>query len=174
MKTHLKRTFGELSFTFEETQTILCQIEGCLNSRPLCPLTNNINSLDTLTPANFLTGEQFLSIQEMDFKLTKSGLLTRWELVKKMYQDVCSRYIREYLPRLLLRPKWLKRQDNLVVGQLVLVQDDGTSSNFWPVGRITVVHPGSDGVVRVATVRMNGWEKNGRLPNCTRCLPTLN
>lgn len=37
LKTHLKRSFGEMSFTFKEMATVLCQIEGCLNV--LCVLS---------------------------------------------------------------------------------------------------------------------------------------
>ncbi|XP_017468483.1 PREDICTED: uncharacterized protein LOC108360631 [Rhagoletis zephyria] len=36
MKHHLKRTLADTSVTYEELQTVLCQIEFCLNSRPLC------------------------------------------------------------------------------------------------------------------------------------------
>lgn len=41
-------------FTFEELTTIMCQIESCLNSRPLCPLVDDPNSIAALTAAHFL------------------------------------------------------------------------------------------------------------------------
>ncbi|XP_070134407.1 uncharacterized protein [Drosophila bipectinata] len=37
-------------------------IEACLNSRPLCPLTADINDLQVLTPAHFLIGDSMQSL----------------------------------------------------------------------------------------------------------------
>ncbi|GFV32187.1 DUF5641 domain-containing protein [Trichonephila clavipes] len=39
VKYHLRRVMGNLRFTYEEFLTILNQIEGVLNSRPLYPLS---------------------------------------------------------------------------------------------------------------------------------------
>nr|XP_015925097.1 uncharacterized protein LOC107452968 [Parasteatoda tepidariorum] len=50
-KFHLKRTIGTL--TYEEFLTIINQIEGILNSRPLMPLSSDADDLDVLTPAHF-------------------------------------------------------------------------------------------------------------------------
>lgn len=159
LKTHLKRSFGDRSFTFEEMSTILCQIEGCLNARPLCPLTDDLESLDALTPQHFLTGHALLPLPELDYSLSREGLLTRWELLKKLYQEVCLRYKEEYLSRLQQRPKWCTPNPNLHVGQLVLVAEDGVNSLSWPLARITDTHPGSDGHVRVVTVKSRDGSK---------------
>ena len=41
MKKHLNRFMGTLLFTFEELTTITCQVEACLNSRPILPITSH-------------------------------------------------------------------------------------------------------------------------------------
>lgn len=61
VKTHLKKTLGTTVLNFEEYTTLLTQIEACLNSRPLCPITNGASYYAVLTPGHFLTGSQLAS-----------------------------------------------------------------------------------------------------------------
>ena len=41
MKYHLRRTLGSHVATYEELSTLLAEIEACLNSRPLCALSDD-------------------------------------------------------------------------------------------------------------------------------------
>ncbi|GFS96704.1 hypothetical protein TNCV_4754111 [Trichonephila clavipes] len=64
IKFHLKRVLGEIILTFEELSTLLTQIEGLLNSRPLSYVNDSdIECISTLTPSHFLTGD-VLSVPE--------------------------------------------------------------------------------------------------------------
>nr|XP_024215960.1 uncharacterized protein LOC106692822 [Halyomorpha halys] len=56
VKRLLSSSVGSQPFTFEELATALVKIEALLNSRPLCPLTEDACSFDFLTPGHFLVG----------------------------------------------------------------------------------------------------------------------
>ena len=47
--------------------------------------------------------------------------------------------IKEYLPTLLPRQKWLKRTAPLKVGQTVWILKDFTPRGLWPIGRISAI-----------------------------------
>lgn len=50
IKTHLTRTFVLENLTYEELTTSWAQTEAVLNSKPLCPLTTDLENVDALTP----------------------------------------------------------------------------------------------------------------------------
>lgn len=155
LKHHLKRVIGHQKLTFEEYCTLLAKIEACLNSRPLCALTEDPEDLDFLTPAHFLTTRPGVTVME-----TAEDARTRWHLVTKLYGDLWKKWKSEYLTQLSARNKWLKYQKNVKVGDLVVIQEDNLPAGRWPVGRITEVHPGNDDLVRVVTLKTkNGYIK---------------
>ncbi|GFS58551.1 integrase catalytic domain-containing protein [Trichonephila clavipes] len=49
---------------FEELVTLVTQIEACLNSRPLTPMSNDPQDLQPLTPGHFLIGAPMASFPE--------------------------------------------------------------------------------------------------------------
>lgn len=55
-KFHLTRVVRGMSLTLSELQTLLCQIEACMNCRPLTPMSSDPNDLEPITPAHFLIG----------------------------------------------------------------------------------------------------------------------
>ncbi|CAK1583812.1 unnamed protein product [Parnassius mnemosyne] len=154
LKHHLKRVVGDQKLTYEEYSTVLSQIEACLNSRPLCPLTENVEDLEFLTPAHFLTTNVGSTIIE-----TPEDARTRWQLTKQIFQGVWKRWKAEYLTQLSSRSKWLRPRPNMKIGDMVIIQDDNLPPGKWAMGRVVELHPGSDGHVRVVTLKT----KNGNL-----------
>ncbi|XP_065362078.1 uncharacterized protein LOC135955647 [Calliphora vicina] len=120
-KHHLRRIMRDRVLSFEELSTLLCQIESCLNSRPLCPLSNDPSDLNVLTPAHFLVGEPTTCIPDEDLLDTNIDRLTRWKQVEKLKQHFWQRWSKEYLCRLQSRPKWNTVKREAQVGDMVLL-----------------------------------------------------
>ncbi|GBP00597.1 hypothetical protein EVAR_100314_1 [Eumeta japonica] len=51
------------------------------------------------------------------------------------------------------RWSWKHKQPDIKPDQMVLIRDDSTSPMKWPMGRVTVVDPGSDGACRAAEIK---------------------
>ncbi|XP_071578820.1 uncharacterized protein [Temnothorax nylanderi] len=152
-KYHLKRVMGNTLFTFEELTTVLVQIEACLNSRPLSPLSSDPSDLQPLTPGHFLVGGPLNSLPEDDLTDVNINRLHRWELIQRSVQDFWKRWAAEYVANLQSRVKWRTRQENLKINDLVLLKEENLPPLRWKIGRVVEVHPGKDNLVRVASVR---------------------
>ncbi|GFY29282.1 integrase catalytic domain-containing protein [Trichonephila clavipes] len=151
VKFHLKRVFGETILTFEELTTLLTQIEGLLNSRPLSYVNDSdIECISTLTPSHFLTGDVLLSVPE-ELPST-SNHRDRWELLQKIKRGFWKKWSSEFISSLQPRKKWQDAQPNLKEDDIVLIKEEGPPGT-WPMARVLQVHPGNDGLVRVATVK---------------------
>lgn len=152
VKRHLSRVVGNVTLTYEELATTLCQIEACLNSRPLCALRDDPSHLDVLTPGHFLIGRPPLLPPEPSY-LAHQSLATRWHIVQQLVQSFWKQWQQEYLTELQRRSKWDKSTPPVRVGDIVLIKEDNLPPLKWSLGKITQLHPGSDGVIRVVTLR---------------------
>lgn len=85
-KTHLRRIIGETALTFEELATVFCKVEAVLNSRPLCPLSQDPNDLDVLTPGNFLVGGLLNALPEYPWRDERTNRLSRFQMIQQMSQ----------------------------------------------------------------------------------------
>jgi len=153
VKFHLYRVIGSARLNYEEMTTVMAQIEACLNSRPLTPISYDPNDLCALTPGHFLIGDSLTSTPDPDLTIEKQNRLSRWQHVQQIYQHFWRRWSNEFLSRLQQRPKWLKHRTDLKVGDMVLIKQDNLPPLKWKLGRVTIIHPGADGITRVVTVK---------------------
>ncbi|XP_036317844.1 uncharacterized protein LOC118732845, partial [Rhagoletis pomonella] len=114
-KYHFKRTVGLSVLTFDELRTLTCQISAIFNSRPLCPLSENPDDIEVLTPAHFLTGAPLTPIVEPDVTLINLNRLDRWQRVSRILQIFWEKWSKEYLTILQQRAKWSASKSNLSV-----------------------------------------------------------
>lgn len=152
-KHHLKRVLGTHTLTYEEFNTLMTQIEGCLNSRPMGPALTDPCEFTALTPGHFVIRAPLLSIPELSLLNLNENRLSRWQLVQQMVEHFWKRWFVEYFHSLQLRTKWTKAQDNIAVGDLVLIRNNALPPVKWMLGRIIATHPGPDSHVRVVSIR---------------------
>jgi len=173
-KHHLKRVMGNALLTFEEFYSLLVQIESILNSRPLSPMSSHPMDLQSLTPAHFVTGGALTTIPCPDLTDVHETRLSRYQRVQQMQQHFWKRWSKEVISELQRRTKWKTNVGTLKINDLVLVKDDNLPPQRWRLGRVVELHPGTDGISRVATLRTTkGLIRRAAIKLCPLPVETL-
>lgn len=152
-KNHFKRVIKEKLLTFEELNSFAIQIESILNSRPLSILSSDPNDPIALTPAHILIGRPLTILPETNLSNVPGNRLKIWQFITKARQDFWKQWYLEYLHELQTRQKWQSSQGELKIDQVVLIMDKNQPCMRWQLGVIVDIHPGSDQVTRIATVK---------------------
>ena len=77
----------------------------------------------------------------------------RWRQVQYIVDQFWKRWLREYLPELCRRQKWLRPYPNVKRGDLVLILDECAPRGAWPMGLVEDTKVGRDGLVQSARIR---------------------
>ena len=159
VKNAAKKTCGRRSFSRNQLETVLCQLEASINRRPLIVDENG----ETITPAHFLYGATPPSLmmslgQELpDSSSVVLGKLAR--IRRQLSLHLWNRWSNEYLVSL---RQWRRQKGPVTkakVGQVVIVQPpDGIRMSWdrWRLGLITDLLVGPDGEARAAALRIGG------------------
>lgn len=130
-------------------RTILYEAMSIVNSRPLTVSDQHSPVPEPLTPNHILTMKSSTPLPPPgNFVKEDVYLRKRWRRVQFLLEQFWSRWKREYLHTISLRQKWHATRRNLTVGDIVLIMDQDTPRNEWPLGRVTEATKDSDGLVR--------------------------
>ena len=149
----LNSTLRAQSLDEEGLQTVLCEVESILNSRPLTKESTDLNDLEALTPNHLLLLKKQPCLPPGLFHKEDSYARRRWRQVQYISDLFWKRWIKEYLPQLQERQKWTKVKRNFVPGDIVLIVDDSAPRNSWVIGRITGTLPDRRGLVRQVQIK---------------------
>ena len=88
VKLHLRKLLSNSTPTVEEFETLLCQIEGYLNSRPLVPANDDPESCEVLTPAgHFLCGSALTVVSTVSVLDVSENYLSRWQFYQRILEQ---------------------------------------------------------------------------------------
>ena len=166
VKSCLKKTRGREHTTFEELQTILCEVEVPINSRPLAYVSED--DLDEpLMPFHLMHGHGYCKrMRDTDIILASSlgQYKQRFNHLRKLLKDCWARFRSGYLNELRQMNIYRRRKLNvreLTVGDVVLIKDDQlTPRTQWRIGKVLQHVKGRDGQVRGAKLKVLSKEGN--------------
>ena len=143
--------------TDEILSTVFCEAECIVNGRPLTKLTDDPNDPVPLTPNHLLMMRSGPRIPPGVFN-RGDMLRRRWRHCQYLADQFWRKWLKLYLPELQKRQKWTSANNNISVGDLVLVCDELTPRNLWPLAVVREIRDGRDGLVRSIKVKTRANE----------------
>ena len=141
-------SLGSHQLTHELLVTLMAEVTGIVNSRPIATISVDPEQPQPLTPNALLTMKTRPLISPPGV-FSQEDLYSRryWRRAQYLADQFWSRWKHEYLQSLQVRPKWNKVNSNLQVGDIVIINDD-SPRNQWPLGKIVKAMKSKDGLVR--------------------------
>lgn len=145
---------GQLSD--EIFRTVLCEVTGIVNSRPLCLDANtDPNDPQFLSPINLLTWKSKVIIPPLAiFQEGENYLVKYWRKTQHLANQFWSKFRVQYYNILQVRQKWQQTQRQLKVGDIVLEVRKEAPRNSWPMARVMEVIKSQDGIVRTVKIKV--------------------
>ena len=143
-----------LNLDDEEFNTLLCEVEAILNSRPLTPASDSPDDMEAITPNHLLTARAQPTFPPGLFTKDELYARRRWRQIQYLSDLFWTRWKREYIPLLQQRSKWHKERDVPQPGDLVLLTDQSLPRNQWSLGRVIDLIKDRKGIARIADVRV--------------------
>ena len=92
--------------------TLLLEIEHSINSRPLTHVSTDPRDEEVLTPNHFLIGTSSGEVRLGKVDAQNINPRKQWQIAQTFADSFWRRWLREYVPTLLTREKWIKKDAN--------------------------------------------------------------
>ena len=152
--------------------TVLIEVEGIINSKPLGYTSSDIADPDPITPNMLLMGRRHPSTPQVIYADSELLSRRRWRQCQVLADQFWVKFIRDYLLSLQTRSKWQRDREDLDVDSIVMIVDPQLPHALGTVGTVTAVNPGADGRIRAAQVQVKDWTYTQPVSRLVR-LPTL-
>ncbi|KIH57792.1 hypothetical protein ANCDUO_12013 [Ancylostoma duodenale] len=177
VKNALKKTVQKAILTSKTLETLVTEIEGFLNSRPLTPIGNitSTEEVRILRPIDLLQPHAHVApfVSSLDTKTytyavsadteTKEFVYSWFQTATENPNAFWNVWQKEYLQALAEKHQQTKTHKFGAKaypkeGQIVLVKQEATSRTEWPLAIIPKVNKSKDGTIRSARIR--GFNKS--------------
>ncbi|XP_068250434.1 uncharacterized protein [Palaemon carinicauda] len=161
VKLALRKTLNLNYVSKSELETILVEIESCINSRLLTYVSDELDSIHYLTPSHFILGraphcKSLINVEPC--KVTSRDLNEREVLRNKNLEHFWKIWSNNYITNLPQVVKGFNKKCDLSKGDLVLIKEDNLPRLKWPLGVIVDVFKGRDGLVRSVRLKTKKGE----------------
>lgn len=171
MKSFIKKMAKVENLVLEEFSTLICRVQGMMNSRPLYPCSDQPSDELALTPQHFLTLRAMMPTLADEVQFDRSPVTKRWLEVKKLIAHFWQTIQTDCYATLQRRYKWKFPTRNVEVDDVVLVTEMSTTPAYWKLGRVTKVFPDAHGTVR--KVELKTAQRETVLRPVNRLVPLL-
>ncbi|GFW88522.1 integrase catalytic domain-containing protein [Trichonephila clavipes] len=148
---------GRASLYYEQLNTVLCECEHVISSRPLTYISEDVNDLSPLTPAMFVQEIETSDVTDIDC-LDHQEINKRIRHVQTIREQLRKRFRIEYLGQFREQTQHHRKLRPLTVREVVVVENSLKNRNLWTLARVIQLIPGKDGHVRVARVKTKTGE----------------
>ncbi len=129
IKSALYATLQSQSMTEEVLRTVLIEVEGILNSKPLGYASTDVADPNPVTPNLLLMGRLDPSLPQAVYHESELLSRRRWKHMQVLADQFWRQFIKYYLPNLQTRSKWQKDTDYLQPGMIVMILDPSTTQS---------------------------------------------
>ena len=152
VKKGIHHAIGMQRISFSEMLTVMFEVANLVNEMPVGIKPNSVSDFTYLCPNDLLLGRSFSRIPSGPWNET-TNLRKRFYFVQSIINSYWKKWTQCYFPSLMLQQKWHHQTRNMKVGDIVIIQDKNLIRGQWRLGRISLVHPDSDGIVRNVDVQ---------------------
>ncbi|GFW85048.1 integrase catalytic domain-containing protein [Trichonephila clavipes] len=153
VKLALRKTVGRATLFRDELETLLIEIEGVLNSRPLTYIFSEFNEPEPLTPSHMILGRRVNSLPpaRLNFGSNLSNrkvLIKRFNYRERLLNMFWRKWSKEYICMLksahCVAP--IGEIKEFKIDDVVLINEK-FPRHFWKLGKVVDVFPSRDGKI---------------------------
>ncbi len=153
IKDPMKKVLGKKTVSFDEYLTLLIEIEGIVNDRPMSVVKDDVDDPVPVTPSMLVAGHRLRHFPDAVAKRNKpepkkSTPEMRWRKRLALRAQFAEAFRKDYMMGLQQTRKWHDPADSIKVGEIVLIDNHEKNKAHWPMARVIEVIKGRDGLVR--------------------------